>query len=517
MIAAVLDHLWQSTLFALAAALLALAFRRASAPVCYGLWFAASAKFLVPFAALIAVGRLVAPVGPPPAAVAAETVLIAQAAQPFSEVAPIHASAPGPDPALILLAIWALGSVVVLAVWTARWAKVRAAVRSATPLALAAPMPVLASSSLMEPGLVGLLRPVLVVPARLFEHLSRPEIDALLTHESCHLSRRDNLTAAVHMLVEALFWFHPLVWWIGARLIDERERACDEAVVRAGHDRTAYARSLVESCRLYLRSRLPCVAGASGSNLERRVAAILTSPLSSPLTAPRKSLLLAAGLTALATPVAAGWLTSPAERAALTRVSAAVSQAIPSRAGAPAPPSASAASEPGAGGEAPRDRPARPALSKDELVLDPGPASRPALDRPDDQEVTMKPFALASAVTLLASASPAAAHAPAATQTSAPSEAQAADPDQVVCRAPQSATMIETRVERRTCLPRAVWKELERRQSDNDRWKWANGPDPNGSIAGPNYVPPPPAFQMPTFTGPPAASPVNIPGSAYSR
>ena len=42
-----------------------------------------------------------------------------------------------------------------------------------------------------------------------------------------NIRRRDNLTTAIHMGVEALFWFHPLLWWLGARLMEERERACD--------------------------------------------------------------------------------------------------------------------------------------------------------------------------------------------------------------------------------------------------------------------------------------------------
>ncbi len=187
-------------------------------------------------------------------------------------------------------------------------------------------MPVRASPSLLEPGLVGLWRPVLIVPDTLFDHLTLPEIDALVAHEACHLRRRDNLTAAIHMLVEALFWFHPLVWWIGARLIAERERACDEAVVRSGHDRTAYARGLLECCRLYLQSPLPCVAGASGSNLKTRVEMIMTAPLSTPLSPTKKMLLLATGLCAFASPVAAGLLTSPTGRQAEARVAAIASR-----------------------------------------------------------------------------------------------------------------------------------------------------------------------------------------------
>ena len=339
MISALFDHLWQSTLVALAAGALAMAFGKARAQVRYGLWFAASAKFLIPFAALAALGRLVAPVARPPALAAPEAALIRQAAQPFSQTpaavdpviqaaAPIvHSAPPVLDPTLILFVVWALGSALLLVVWLTRWARVRRIVREAARLALPAPMPVLASPSMMEPGLVGLWRPVLVVPETLFDHLPRPAIEALVAHEACHLRRRDNLTAAIHMLVEALFWFHPLVWRIGSRLIEERERACDEAVVRSGHDRAAYARSLLECCRLYLQSPLPCAAGASGSDLKSRVQAIMTAPIRASLSRPRKAVLAAAAITAVATPVTAGWLTSPTLRQDAARVAAIASQA----------------------------------------------------------------------------------------------------------------------------------------------------------------------------------------------
>jgi beta-lactamase regulating signal transducer with metallopeptidase domain len=318
MIGAVLDHLWQSTLFALAVALVTAALGKAPASFRHGLWFAASAKFLIPFAALEAVGRLLAPAAPRLGA-APDIHLIAQAAKPFSQSLPQVTALRAPaaiDPALVLLAIWALGFAVVLIAWRAPWAKVRAALRSAAPLAWPAPMPVLASDAMLEPGLVGLWRPVLLVPATLFDHLGPPEIEAIVAHESCHLRRRDNLTATLQMLVEATFWFHPLVWWIGARMIEERERACDEAVVAAGHDRAAYVRGLLESCRLYLQSPLPCVAGASGSNLKTRVRRIMTAPTSKPVSSAVKAALLVAVACAIATPVTAGLLAAPMEHEA---------------------------------------------------------------------------------------------------------------------------------------------------------------------------------------------------------
>jgi beta-lactamase regulating signal transducer with metallopeptidase domain len=368
MMSQVLNHLWQSTLLALALALLVLAFRKAPAGVRHGLWFAASAQFLIPFAALAALGRLLAPAIRLPQPSAPEAAFIAQAAQPFSQpalspdplaafpfahgpelqatlgqapAAPLvahadiaAASIPAPpqlDVGLLLLGVWVLGSAVMLVVWARRWARLRKVVRSARRLDWPGPMPVLAAPSLVEPGLVGLWRPVLLVPETLPGALSRPEIDALIAHEACHLRRRDNLTAALHMLVEALFWFHPLTWWIGARLIEERERACDEAVVRAGHDRAAYARSLVEICRLFLQSPLDCVAGASGSNLKTRVEAIMSAPPTSPLSRSGKALLVAAGVCAVATPVMAGLLTTPEGQTAVASAAVAVSRAVPVR------------------------------------------------------------------------------------------------------------------------------------------------------------------------------------------
>jgi beta-lactamase regulating signal transducer with metallopeptidase domain len=315
---------------ALGLGLLTLAFRKSSAGVRYGLWLAASVKFLVPFAALAALGRLAAPAFSAPKLAAPEVVLVRQAAQPFTaiHVAPaVHAPA-GVDPALVLLGLWAMGCVAVLLALRARWSRIRAAMESATALAWPAPMPVLASTSLLEPGLVGFRRPVLLVPSTLFDHLTREEIAALVAHETAHMRRRDNLMAAVHMLVEALFWFHPLVWWIGARLIEERERACDEAVVQAGHNRAAYARSLLECCRLYLQSPVACVAGASGSNLKARVRRIMIAPTSPPLPAPTKGMLLAAGVCAFATPVFAGWLTSPEGHEAAARATAVVADLV---------------------------------------------------------------------------------------------------------------------------------------------------------------------------------------------
>jgi len=128
----------------------------------------------------------------------------------------------------------------------------------------------------------------------------------VLAHELCHVRRRDNLTAAIHMVVEAVFWFHPLVWWIGARLVEERERACDEEVLSLGQEPRDYADAILSVCKLYVESPLVCVSGVSGANLRRRIEAIMTNRRGEALTRAKKLLLASAGIAALVGPVAVG-------------------------------------------------------------------------------------------------------------------------------------------------------------------------------------------------------------------
>jgi TonB family protein len=213
--------------------------------------------------------------------------------------------------ALVLLGVWLAGFAGVVGRWAERALNVRTLVRSSIPYA--GPLPPMAagpevrmSSALVEPALIGVFRPVLMLPNGIAEHLSRAQLDAVVAHELSHWRRRDNLTAAVHMLVEAVLWFHPLVWWIGARLIEERERACDEAVVREGHEGRAYAEAILNVCEHYVASRLECAAGVSGSDLKRRVLEIARNKVMSVLPIQKKLLLGAFALATVLAPIVFG-------------------------------------------------------------------------------------------------------------------------------------------------------------------------------------------------------------------
>jgi uncharacterized protein (TIGR03435 family) len=119
------------------------------------------------------------------------------------------------------------------------------------------------------------------------------------------------------MAVEALFWFHPMVWWIGSRLVDERERACDEEVVRLGNEPHVYAESILKTCQFHIESPLSCVSGVTGSNLTRRIERIMADRPRPGVRAWPGTLLLMAASMALVAPVVVGALGAPAFPAAI--------------------------------------------------------------------------------------------------------------------------------------------------------------------------------------------------------
>jgi bla regulator protein BlaR1 len=159
----------------------------------------------------------------------------------------------------------------------------------------------------------GILRPVLLWPAGISERLVDAQLEAILAHEMSHVRRRDNLAAALHMLVEAVFWFHPLVWWIGARLVEERETACDHEVLRLRERARSLRRRDSQGLRILFgsaatlrlgRQRVrPEEADSRGSwRIAWHTILVLLGRL----------LLAVAGIAAIAVPIGIGLLNAPA-------------------------------------------------------------------------------------------------------------------------------------------------------------------------------------------------------------
>jgi len=320
----VVEHLWQSTLCAVLAALLVLALPRSSARTRHAIWLVASLKFLVPLSLVVAAGRI--------AGAWLSTFAVLPGSSTFRwldqslgflriDATPSSDSTTGAVLVGVLAAAWMCGTIALAVRRVVEWRGLWAVTRQASPLShgrevealtragvrfpQAAGVPIVQHASRAEPGVLGVVRPTLVWPAGLSGRLSNAELDAIVMHEACHVQRRDNLASLVHVAIETIFWFHPMVWWIGARLVDERERACDEEVLEMGTDNRSYAEGIVKVCGFCLRAPAAFVAGVGGAGLSDRVEGILTWRASSTRVwtylVPVALVLLTAGV-----PVAAG-------------------------------------------------------------------------------------------------------------------------------------------------------------------------------------------------------------------
>ena len=328
--AALINHLWQSTAVVLVAWLLTLSLRPNPARVRYAIWMIASIKFLFPFALLTGLGAHWAASNPTPQVGPSLYTIVEEISRPFQQgrvadtrtavvTLPTNSSNILP---MLLAVVWICGFLAMLVIWIVRWRHAAAVARSARAVAdgreidalrlaernakIKKPIPLVFSPSEVEPGIFGVMRPVLLWPIGLSEKLDDAQIAAIMSHEVEHVCRRDNLTVAIHAFVEALFWFHPLVRWMSVKMNEERERACDERVLERDARPEAYADGILKVCAFCLEPPSPCVSGVSGADLKDRILRIMAQRSGTALNSWRKILLASAAILALAMPVGIG-------------------------------------------------------------------------------------------------------------------------------------------------------------------------------------------------------------------
>lgn len=99
-----------------------------------------------------------------------------------------------------------------------------------------------------SPHVAGLFRSIVMMPPSA-QRWTADERQAAFVHELTHIKRHDRRTQAVAQLACAIYWFNPLVWHAAAGLARERERACDDEVLRVGVKPSAYAALLLDLAR----------------------------------------------------------------------------------------------------------------------------------------------------------------------------------------------------------------------------------------------------------------------------
>ena len=327
---ALMTHLWQSSVFAGLVWLFTIALRDYPARTRFLVWMAASIKFLLPFALLTALGGHWALPNSGPLMHGTLNTVIEEISQPFASSPartqgpglPVHTLPGGSWLSIAIGGIWLGGCMMMLIRWTRHWhiarrlvndgadldqgREVQALRRAEAKARIRRRIRVVTTPRAVEPGIFGVRRPVLMWPEGLSERLDDTHIAAIVAHEVEHVRRRDNLTAILHCIVEMVFWFHPAVWWVGSKMREERERACDERVLEHNAEPQAYADSILRVCAFCLESPLPCVAGVSGPDLRKRVLHILSRRSGVALNFGRRAMLTGVVVLALILPIGFG-------------------------------------------------------------------------------------------------------------------------------------------------------------------------------------------------------------------
>src|SRR5262245_47574499 len=140
-------------------------------------------------------------------------------------------------------------------------------------------VPIALSESVQSPGLAGLFRPVIMLPADIVSWTSREERMSILQHELAHIQRRDHFVNLFQSALAAFFFFHPMLRYACSQLTLERELACDDRVLSLGTEPKAYAEAILKAVeRSFLTDAVYLMASFnSRSALERRIEMILNA------------------------------------------------------------------------------------------------------------------------------------------------------------------------------------------------------------------------------------------------
>jgi beta-lactamase regulating signal transducer with metallopeptidase domain len=200
------------------------------------------------------------------------------------------------DPRVVAFLVWASGAVGLLTLTGAQCVRLRRWIRTGTrieegPLRVALEQAamrlglkktpdLIVLPNVRSPFLIGVIRPCIVLPDDAHSSPDSPGLPSILAHELIHWQRRDPWIGWIQVLVQAVYWFHPFVWWANAQLRHERECVCDAEVLRQSATAPAdYAESIVQRLTA-TQGRWPAFANVvgvleHGSHLQIRLEQIM--------------------------------------------------------------------------------------------------------------------------------------------------------------------------------------------------------------------------------------------------
>ncbi|MBS1927587.1 MAG: M56 family metallopeptidase [Chitinophagaceae bacterium] len=130
------------------------------------------------------------------------------------------------------------------------------------------------SANISVPVTFGMLKPVILLPVALLNHLSIKEVESIILHELQHIRAKDYIINWICIFSEIVFFFNPFILYIIKEIRQSREISCDAVVLDYKYSITDYATALLKVARMNLASPrfMLAAAGKGNGSLKRRIA-----------------------------------------------------------------------------------------------------------------------------------------------------------------------------------------------------------------------------------------------------
>lgn len=131
------------------------------------------------------------------------------------------------------------------------------------------------TSRIATPMVVGVLRPIVLMPIGLLTGISPQQFEAIVAHELAHIRRHDYLINLIQSIVEVVYFFNPVLWWLSSRIRTEREHCCDDLAMTVCEDRMSLAHALVRVAEFRQESMLAVAFAGKKPLLLQRVKRVM--------------------------------------------------------------------------------------------------------------------------------------------------------------------------------------------------------------------------------------------------
>lgn len=289
---ALFNHLWQSTLFALAACGLIFLFRRGSSWSRHFIAWVAFAQFVIPFSILASL----IPAAPEEDLVKELSFLshvpgTREASSESSDTLPLATTTQTPISWHAVFGFaWFCGFAMLFSRHCFQYLRCRDIILNKSRPAdtewrnlarqilgdrsRSFPHVVVADDDCLHAGVFGLFRTTIVIPEEMERSFDLDDREAFLRHELQHVLKYDNLFLHLQKFIHDMLWFHPLAFWLDRQISIEREIMRDEEVIKKTNNKESYINCLMKASKLKLSDNFGAGLGIHGSSFTRRLKAI---------------------------------------------------------------------------------------------------------------------------------------------------------------------------------------------------------------------------------------------------